>query len=101
MNTKQERLESAASDIGFDDAGELETLLGMNSLCVFTKEERGEFERLNATLNESLALLERIVKYAQEDKARTPWTTRLERAVSEAAAVLKAHTGAPAADTEE
>lgn len=44
-----------------------------------------ELELHNA---EARALLERIVKYATEDQARTPGTTRLARAVDEAKELL-------------
>lgn len=44
----------------------------------------GEIDRLSANGRMVVALLRRIIIYAREDKARTPGTTRLARALAEA-----------------
>lgn len=46
------------------------------------------YQRNTKQLVAANALLERIVKYANEDRARTPGVTRLARVLSEAASFL-------------
>lgn len=48
----------------------------------------GEVARLTRERDEARQLLQRIVKYAKEDRARTPGRTRLARALAEASALL-------------
>ncbi len=48
-----------------------------------------EIDRLAANGRKVVALLRRIMKYAHEDRARTPGVTRLARALAEAAELLK------------
>lgn len=49
----------------------------------------GEIERLAANGRTVVDLLRRIVKYAREDRMRTERSTRLARAVSEAAKLIE------------
>jgi chromosome segregation ATPase len=54
-----------------------------------------EADELRASLAAATELLARIVKYAIEDKARTPGTTRLARALNEVKAFLATQPAAP------
>lgn len=52
-------------------------------------ELREAVERLRREHSAAMALLGRVAKYATEDRAKTPRTTRLARAVAEARAMLE------------
>lgn len=57
-------------------------------IAYFDTQPEDEVARLRAEVEQLRALLTRILKYAREDRARTPGATRLARALDEADAAL-------------
>lgn len=63
-------------------------------IAYFDTQPEDEVARLRAEVEQLRALLARILKYAREDRARTPGATRLARALDEADAALAGKDGA-------
>lgn len=63
-------------------------------IAYFDTQPEDEVARLRAEVEQLRELLARILKYAREDRARTPGATRLARALDEADAALAGKDGA-------
>lgn len=87
---RQESARAAAAERERDEARELVDLARTNShtLGRIIREQIAALSAAERRAAEAEALIGRIVKYAREDRARTPGTTRLARALDEADQLL-------------